>query len=223
MTQLAESPVVVYREDVRWKAPPIPEETDVGVVEEHASVLSQEQFEELARLGVRVDESLRLERINGKIGEKALPDGDHGRIIQWLTRVCIQADVDWWLHPDQGLRVETYRKGNARPDGCLAPSDAFVGQGEWADAEGVLMAVEVTSRDYDTNRRDREEKPKAYAETGIPVYLLIDRDTCEVKVHSQPDGGRYEMLQTVPFGKVITLPDPVGIDLDTEPLKGWVH
>ncbi|MFH8344778.1 hypothetical protein [Streptomyces sp. NPDC018045] len=46
----------------------------MGVVEEHASVLSQEQFEELARLGVRVDEALRLERINGKIGEKALPD-----------------------------------------------------------------------------------------------------------------------------------------------------
>ncbi|MEU2793253.1 Uma2 family endonuclease [Streptomyces sp. NPDC007100] len=195
----------------------------MGVVEKHASVLSQEQFEELARLAVRVEEALRLEFINGKIGEKALPDGDHGRIIQWLTRLCIQANADWWLHGDQGLRVETYRNGNARPDVCLAPSDNFVGQGEWADADGVLMAVEVTSRDHDTNRRDRVEKPKAYAETGIPVYLLIDRDTCEVKVHSQPDGGRYEMLLTVPFGKTVTLPDPVGIDLDTEPLKDWVH
>ncbi|MFI2236636.1 Uma2 family endonuclease [Streptomyces chrestomyceticus] len=187
------------------------------------SVLSQEQFEELARLGVRVEEALRLECVGGRIWEKPMPDGDHAEIIAWLTRRCVQADAGWWLHVGQGLRVEQGRKGNARPDGCLAPSDTFVGQGEWADAEGVLMAVEVTSRDHHTDRRDREDKPKAYAETGIPVYLLIDRDTCEVKVHSQPDGGCYEMVLTVPFGKVVSLPDPVGVDLDTEPLKGWVH
>ncbi|MEU3693514.1 Uma2 family endonuclease [Streptomyces narbonensis] len=187
------------------------------------SVLTQEGFEELARAGEHVDESLRLEFIDGKIGEKAVPDGDHGRIIAWLTRLCIQADTDWWLYPDQGLRIEKYRKGNARPDGCLVPLDAFVGQGEWASADGVLMVVEVTSGDSDTGHRDRVEKPRAYAETGIPVYLLVDRTTCEVKVHSQPDGERYEMVATVPFGKTVTLPEPVGMELDTEPLKNWVH
>ncbi|MBB6437397.1 hypothetical protein HNQ79_003880 [Streptomyces candidus] len=30
------------------------------------------------------------------------------------------------------------------------------------------------------------------------------------------------MTQKVPFGKTVTLPDPVGIELDTEPLKSWV-
>ncbi|KOG28173.1 hypothetical protein ADK34_13970 [Streptomyces viridochromogenes] len=191
--------------------------------ESAVSVLTQEGFEELARLGERVDESLRLEFIDGKIGERALPDGDHGRIIEWLTRLCIQSDPGWWLYPDQGLRVEKYRKGNARPDGCLAPSDTFVGQGEWASADGVLMVVEVTSGGSGTGGRDRVEKPRAYAETGIPVYLLVDRTTCEVKVHSQPDGERYEMVATVPFGKTVTLPEPVGMELDTEPLKNWVH
>ncbi|MEU3543279.1 Uma2 family endonuclease [Streptomyces paromomycinus] len=191
--------------------------------EGRASVLSQEQFEELARFGERVDEALRLEFVNGRIREKPMPDGDHAEIIAWLTRLCIKADEGWWLHAGRGLRVGTYRKSNARPAGCLAPSENFVGLGEWTDAEGVLMAVEITSRDHATHRRDRVEKPKAYAETGIPVYLLIDRDTCEVKVHSQPDGGRYEMLLTVPFGKTVTLPDPVGIELDTEPLKDWVR
>ncbi|MEU7156147.1 Uma2 family endonuclease [Streptomyces chrestomyceticus] len=140
------------------------------------SVLSQEQFEELARLGARVEEALRLECVGGRISDKPMPDGDHAEIIAWLTRRCVQADAMWWLHVGQGLRVEQGSKGNARPDGCLAPSDTFVGQGEWADAEGVLMAVEVTSRDHGTDRRGREDKPKAYAETGIPVYLLIDRD-----------------------------------------------
>jgi hypothetical protein len=77
--------------------------------------------------------------------------------------------------------------------------------------------------DSDTDRRDRVDKPRAYAETGIPVYLLIDRDTCELKVHSRPDGVRYETVQTLPFGKDAALPDPVGITLDTEPLKNRVR
>ncbi|AJE83886.1 hypothetical protein SLNWT_3510 [Streptomyces albus] len=161
--------------------------------------------------------------MNGKLGVKAVLDGDHGRIIAWLTQICMQSGEGRWLFPEQGLRIETHRKGNARPDGLLAPIDTFVGQGEWADPEGVLMVVEVTSGDSDTDRRDRAEKPRAYAETGLPVYLLIDRDTCEVKVHSAPDGVRYEQVVTVPFGKSVALPDPVGIELDTEPLKDWVH
>ncbi|MFE5256272.1 hypothetical protein [Streptomyces coelicoflavus] len=44
-----------------------------------------------------------------------------------------------------------------------------------------------------------------------------------VKVHSRPDGGRYETVQTLPFGKEVALPEPVGISLDTEPLKNWVR
>ncbi|MCX3062334.1 Uma2 family endonuclease [Streptomyces beihaiensis] len=195
----------------------------MSLVEERSGVvLSQEDFEELDRHAIRTNEALRLEFIDGKLGVKGLPDGDHGRISEWLTRLCIQADSGWWLYPEQGLHVEAYRKGNARPDGALARSGTFVGQGEWASTDGVLMVVEVTSGDSDTNRRDRVEKPRAYAESEIPVYLLIDRDSCEVTVHSQPDGVRYEQRVTVPFGKSVALPDPVGIELDTEPLKEWV-
>lgn len=193
----------------------------VSVVED--GVLTQEIFEDLARHAIRAEEALRLEFVNGKLGVKAVPDGDHGRIIAWLTQICMQSDPSRWLFGEQGLRVESYRKGNARPDASLAPIDAFVGQGEWASPDDVLMVVEVTSYDEDTDRRDRVEKPRAYAETGIPVYLLIDRDSCEVKVHSGPDGVRYEQVVTVPYGKTVTLPDPVGIELDTEPLKNWTR
>nr|WP_275407750.1 Uma2 family endonuclease [Streptomyces coelicoflavus] len=93
----------------------------------------------------------------------------------------------------------------------------------WILRQLPLMVVEVTSYDSDTDRRDRVDKPRAYAGTDIPVYLLIDRDTCEVKVHSRPDGGRYETVQTLPFGKEVALPEPVGIVLDTEPLKNRVR
>ncbi|RKT18723.1 Uma2 family endonuclease [Streptomyces sp. 1114.5] len=181
-----------------------------------------EQFEEFARHLGRTVEGIRLEFINGKLGIKPVPDGDHGRIIQWLNRICIQARPELYVH-DQGLKIQGYRGGFARPDGTLADADAFVGRGDWATTEDVLMVAAVTSFDSETDRRDRVEKPRAYAEASIPVYLLIDRDSAEVVVHSQPDGVRYESVRILPFGKAVHLPEPVGISLDTEPLKNWVR
>ncbi|PJN03235.1 hypothetical protein CG740_11915 [Streptomyces sp. CB01201] len=182
-----------------------------------------EDFEAVARIAAREVEGMRLEFLDGIVRSKAMPDGDHGRIIQWLTRICLQYRPELWLHPGQGIKAQQYRAGRAIPDAALAPSEAFVGQGDWVDPEAVLMAVEVTSGDSDTHRRDHVEKPRAYAETGIPVYLLMDRAKCEVSVYSQPNGSRYESVHIVPYGTDIALPDPVGITLRTEQLKDWVR
>ncbi|MFI6211833.1 hypothetical protein ACIBCD_07545 [Nocardia brasiliensis] len=42
-------------------------------------------------------------------------------------------------------------------------------------------------------------------------------------VHSTPRQGRYEQVLTVPFGATVKIPDPVSVELDTEPLKNWVR
>jgi Uma2 family endonuclease len=181
--------------------------------------MSTAEFEELA---AHAPETVTLEFINGKIGVKAVPDGDHGAIIMWLLRRCMQARPELDLHIEQGLRVERYRSGHARPDGVLAPIAHFAGQGEWADPNGVLMVAEVTSYDQDTDRRDRVEKPAAYAEAGIPVYLLIDRGTCETVVHSEPEGGKYRAVRSHPFGDTFEIAD-LGITLETEILKQYVR
>jgi len=179
-----------------------------------------EDFEELARTA---PETVTLEFIDGKLEVKPVPDGDHGAIVMWLLERCMQQRTNLRVYPEQGLRIGGYRKGRARPDGALAPLDHFVGQGEWAAPDGVLMALEVTSHDPDTDRRDRREKRDGYAEADIPVYLLIDRETCTVIVYSEPDGGTYRARTSHPFGSVVELPDPVGITLETEKLKDYVH
>ncbi|MFD4696669.1 Uma2 family endonuclease [Streptomyces niveus] len=180
--------------------------------------MSVDEFEELAR---RAPEMVRLEFINGKVQVKSVPDGNHGEIVKWLQKRCMQFRPELWLYAEQGLCVDTYRKGRARPDGALAPDDYFVGQGEWSGADGVLMAVEVTSRDGDTEKRDRIEKRDGYAAAGIPVYLLIDRDVSSLTVHAEPEKGEYRSVTIRPFGAVVELPDPVGITLETEKLKDY--
>ncbi|MEU6905880.1 Uma2 family endonuclease [Streptomyces coeruleorubidus] len=180
--------------------------------------LSVEDFEELER---RAPETVRLEYINGKLEVKAMPDGNHTSIFMWLLRQCLMQRPDLNLVPESGVKAEAHRKGRARTDGTLAAVDRFKGDGEWSDPDGSLMAVEITSRDRDTNQRDRIDKPIGYAEAEIPVYLLIDRDNHTLTVFSEPQDGRYQHITPHPWGATVELPTPVNITLDTEKLKDY--
>ncbi|MFJ9117487.1 Uma2 family endonuclease [Streptomyces sp. NPDC102394] len=193
------------------------------MAERTSSQMSLDVFERIAAFAEREDETVRLEFIGGRIGVGKVTNGNHGSIIMWLIRQCMRARPDLDLNPTQGLKGEAYRRGRARPDGVLAPVGHFAGQGDWAETDGVLMVLEITSYDSDTHLRDRVEKPRGYAEAGIPVYLLIDRDSLSVLVHSDPDPeDGYRDIHVVKLGGKVALPDPVGIELDTEELKDYL-
>ena len=196
------------------------------VMAEGKPQVSVEEFEQIAKSVAADFDSVRLEFIDGRIGIKGMPDGDHHEIIMWLQHRCMQQRPDLGLYSgEQGLKIETYRRGRARPDGSLARRGTFAGQGEWADPADVLMAVEVTSYDADTHRRDRQQKPAAYAEAGIPVYLLIDREGGALTVHSDPDRekGEYRGVHTLRPGGTLILPEPVGIELETAELTAYLR
>ncbi|MFS8203361.1 Uma2 family endonuclease (plasmid) [Streptomyces sp. CWNU-52B] len=192
------------------------------VMAERTSQMSVEEFETIASAA---PETVTLEFIDGRIGVKKVTDGDHDTIVSWLTKRCIQARPDLDVYHGRGLRVAAYRQGRAKPDAALTPEAHFAAYGEWADPEGTLMVVEVTSYDSDTDRRDRYEKPAAYGQAGIPLYLLIDRDSCTVTVHSDPDRtiGGYRARHTAKVGETVSVPEPVGIELDTAILKNYVR
>ncbi|MGW0842075.1 Uma2 family endonuclease [Streptomyces sp. NPDC002787] len=180
--------------------------------------LSVEEFEELER---RCPETFRLEYISGKLQVKLPGDGTHSCIYMWLCRRFLQLRPDLSLYPNSGVRSEADRNGRTRTDGILAPRGHFKGHGEWSDTDGLLMALEITSRDQDTNHRRRTDKPLGYAAAGIPVYLLIDRDDNTLKVFSEPKDGRYQQAATYPWGATVELPAPVNITLKTEKLKDY--
>ncbi|MDR3036764.1 MAG: Uma2 family endonuclease [Kitasatospora sp.] len=162
-------------------------------------------------------QDVTLEFVAGRLGVKPPADGDRSETLMWLLECCLAQRPDLRLYPARRLRLSC--GGSAKPDGLLALRRAFVAKGEWADPEEAVMVVEVTSYDADANRRDRGEKPKAYAETGIPVFLLVDRDAGSVSVHSEPEDGRYRSVVTLAYGHVVELPEPVNVTLDTEELK----
>ena len=182
--------------------------------------MTVEEFEELE---AGAPETVSLEFLFGKVGVKAVPDGDHGTIIVWLIRQCMQSRPDLDVYTEQGVKVEQYRQGRARADAVVVPRWHLAGQPEWAAVEGVLMAVEVTSFDEDTDQRDRIDKPRAYAEADIPVFLLVDRDSGRFVVHSRPSAGTYAESSSVPVGERVTIPEPIDMVLDSEELKKHIR
>ncbi|MFL1379912.1 Uma2 family endonuclease [Nocardiopsis protaetiae] len=184
--------------------------------------LRSELFEDLAEQAFEADR-VCMEMFNGKVWVHKVTDGAHAGILTWLMREFIAHRPDLDLTTSGlGLKVDTYRNGRARPDGVLAPVGQFDEAGEWADPEGVLAVVEVTSWDVDTHARDRVEKPAAYAATGVGVHLLVDRDTNAVVVHSRPVEGRYLDQSIHPCGEAVPVPG-TGVVLDTEPLKRFAR
>jgi Uma2 family endonuclease len=181
--------------------------------------MSVDEFEELARLA---PETVWLEFVAGKLAVKRGPDGNRSEIIAWLQQAFIQDDLGLRLYAFRGPRSETEGTGRFRADGALASGRHFAGHGEWSDPEGVLMAVEVTADDGDSDRHNQIEKPDGYAAAGIPVYLLIDRDDCSVTVFTDPEDGRYRRQVKEPFGASVKIPTPVGFTLETEELKEFV-
>ncbi|MBV7696141.1 Uma2 family endonuclease [Streptomyces sp. TRM70350] len=182
-----------------------------------------EEFEEIAAFAEREIETVGLEFVEGRIGARKATNGNHGTVVAWPLREWMSVRPGLGLYPGAGLKVGPQRTGRVVPDGALAPIGHFSGQGDWAEPDGVLMTVEVTSHDSDTYHRDRVEKPLAYATANIPAYLLIDRVNTTVTLHSDPHPEiGYRTIRREPFGAKLSLPDPVGIELDTERLKQYV-
>ncbi|MET9377180.1 Uma2 family endonuclease [Streptomyces sp. NPDC002992] len=174
-----------------------------------------DEFEALAAVA---PDNLQIELINGRILVTPAPDGDHSEASRVVARQIIRARDDLWLYEERGLAIPAYRAGRARVDGAVAPDGYFRGQPSWADPSGVLLAVEVTSGGEADAEVDRMDKRDAYAQAGLPVYLLIDRHRGEAVVHWEPSGGRYQHEARAVFGAKIPLPEPFGFDLDTSEL-----
>ncbi|GII78137.1 hypothetical protein Sru01_31190 [Sphaerisporangium rufum] len=95
----------------------------------------------------------------------------------------------------------------------------------------IDLVVEVTSfstaaDDHEPGaRRLNPTKWNGYAYTGIPYYLLIDRDPrlARATLYCEPDvrAGTYRTLDRWAFGETIRLPQPFGFEIPTAKWAPW--
>ncbi|QGV82726.1 Uma2 family endonuclease [Streptomyces ficellus] len=171
----------------------------------------EEAFETLNAAAPR---GWRVELIEGEIHVTPPANGEQEEIVSEVTGQARDHRKDLGRYTGIGLFLpDASVSGRVQPDVVLAPKGSFADDAEYHDASAVLLVAEVTSRS--TAGNDRVKKIRGYARAGIPVYLLIDRETEQVVVCTEPSGEDYDTKAAYKLGEVVPLPEPVGFDLDT--------
>jgi Uma2 family endonuclease len=176
-----------------------------------AASLLEDTFE---RVSATVPEGWRVELIEGEIHVMPPANSEHEEIISELTGQVRDHRKDLTRFTNIGLKIPgASMSGKVIPDVVIAPKRSYPFEAEYYDPSPVVLVAEVTSRS--TGDRDRGAKLRGYARAGIPAYLLIDRAAGIVTLYTQPRGERYAIKAEVEISQVITLPEPLGFDLDT--------
>ncbi|MEV6245157.1 Uma2 family endonuclease [Streptomyces sp. NPDC051742] len=169
-------------------------------------------------LALDTPEGFRAELVEGEIVVTPPPDGDHEDYIGLIVgQVYRRSRTEMQFSGNKGLTLKETPgapRDHVIPDGTFAPQAQrlYRGAASWMPCAGVAMVLEVTSS---RPNADREAKRRCYARGGIPLYLLVDRDTSTVTLFTDPEDGDYREHHAVPFGKSLSLPAPFGFDLET--------
>jgi Uma2 family endonuclease len=162
----------------------------------------------------------RVELIDGQIVVSPTASREHSNVVTELIDQF--ADVrrqGWERHTNLTVHIPATRE-RLIPDLAIVPGDApGFGENELL-APGVLLVAEIVSPH--SRREDRDIKPRAYAEGGVPLYLLIDRlaSPPAVTLFRQPGSGGYGRQEAAAEGQPLRLPEPFKLALDTARLQG---
>lgn len=152
----------------------------------------------------------KVEWYSGKIVMQASASAFHNLIVTETMRQL--PNDEWWALPDMAIGTPGDHRG-PQPDIVIVPAGSLSQDENPVRKELVSAVIEVTSKT--TRSEDYGDKPEIYAGMRVPVYAIIDRGRDAVRVLSQPEMGRYTVETVTPMGKAFTLPDPVGVTIDT--------
>jgi Uma2 family endonuclease len=159
------------------------------------------------------DDGMRHELIDGALLVSPPPDTQHQLIVTRLARLLAAAmpsDIEVLDGP--GVRLGPDRV--LQPDLVVGHRDALTAGALYLDARDVLAAVEVVSPSSIVI--DRITKPTLYAETGIPVYIRIERAVLNAPVVyvCQLEGGTYREQASAHAGEILAIDKPFPVSFD---------
>ncbi len=132
--------------------------------------LSRDDYYRMAEVGILAPDA-RVELINGEIIDMAPISKTHCGVVDYLTKVLVEAIKDRAIARVQGaITLDGFSE--PQPDiAVLRPREDFYCTGETHPAgDDVFLVVEVA---VSSERYDREVKVPLYAEHGVPAVLLL--------------------------------------------------
>ena len=159
---------------------------------EHAAVpyhrWTVEDYHLMARSGL-LDETDRVELIEGELIDMAPIGSRHAFILNWLNRALSAAVGEVALVSIQNP-VRLGERSEPQPDVALIKGGNYMDN--LPTAADVLLIVEVSDS---TLEYDRDVKVSLYARHGIPEVWLVDVNARELTLYREPAEGQYRLIR----------------------------
>jgi Uma2 family endonuclease len=164
--------------------------------------LTADEYQRMIEAGI-LAEGAPVELIEGELIQMAALGGEHLRCVALLNRLLVgEAGESFIVSPQGSIRLDM--RSEPEPDFAILRS---LPEGRNPPpAELVVLVIEVsdTSLMYDLN-----VKAPLYARARIPEYWVADLTARRVLRHSEPQDGRYTIIEEFTVGdRVTSLTDP---------------
>jgi Uma2 family endonuclease len=169
----------------------------------------------MAEVGLLSEDS-RVELIEGEIIEMSPIGSTHrGTVKRSSTFLNRKLGDTVIVSVQDPLRLNDFSE--PQPDlALLKPRKDFYSKSHPAPAD-VLVVIEVSDSSVSY---DRNVKLPLYARAGIPEAWLIVLGKDIVEVYSTPKNGKYQKVQRLRRGKMLTSPTIAGLSCRVEDLLG---
>jgi hypothetical protein len=165
-------------------------------------------------------QGFQVEVIDGNLVVSPRGNVRHAQINYYLHDAFVEVarERGWLLCHELTVHLESNRD-RVEPDLVIVPPDAPTFGDSEVFGRGVLLVAEVTSRGNAI--RDRWDKPRTCALSGVPFYLLIDpvEEPTSITLFRDPSEDGYQTLDRVTAGEKLWLPEPFEMTLDTAALR----
>ena len=178
--------------------------------------LTVEKYHAMLAGGI-LEEGAPFELVDGQIvrkdrsaaGEDPMTIGTaHATCVYRLTRLdpkLVRAGC--FIRTQQPLTLPPFDE--PEPDGAIVGGQAEAYAARHPGANDVLCVIEVADSSL---HYDRTTKMRAYADSGIPQYVIINLPDGVIEVYTQPlvGRGRYGQTVTLAGREAVTLPTAAG-------------
>ena len=154
----------------------------------------------MAELGI-LETDVRVELIDGVLLEMAPTGRPHGNGVSSIARAFWEncpRNVQVYL----GSTVRLTDYTGPQPDVALIRPEASFQKENVPRAEDILLVVEVAGSSL---QRDRGEKARRYADSGIPELWIFVLENDEIEISRQPTPDGYADVQVYRRGDTLTI------------------
>jgi Uma2 family endonuclease len=142
---------------------------------------TRNQLRAMERHGI-IDESHRIELLDGVLLEKPMPSPPHQAVSRRLNhRLSNLVPDDWFFDGTSSLDLVD---SEPIPDGAVIRGDITDYDQNHPDVAATGIAIEIS---VSALRFDRNFKLAKYASTGVPVYWIINLNERQIEVYSDPE------------------------------------